>query len=125
VEENGQRYRIGSWTVRPGQVKALIEAWQEFTEWVLEKLPDGGEAFLLQDLDDPHDFISYAALTMPEKTEELLASAESASRMRGVMEMCERVQPHRMRVVVRSSARPSEDGAFSRALGGSTFMMGN
>ena len=109
MEENGQRYRIGSWTVRPGQVEAFIEAWQDFTEWVLEKLPDGGEAFLLQDLDDPHDFVSYAAVTMPEETEELLAGAESASRMRGVMELCERVQPHRMRVVVRSSARQSEE----------------
>jgi hypothetical protein len=108
VKEKGQEYRVGSWTVRPGQLDAFIEAWQEFAEWVLEQLPEGGGAFLLQDLDDPQDFVSYAALTMPERTEELLASAESASRMRSVMELCERVQPHRMQVVARPSAQESE-----------------
>jgi hypothetical protein len=109
VEEDGQRYRVGLWRVRPGQVEAFMEAWQEYTEWILEQLPDGGEAFLLQALDDPEDFVSFAALTMPERTEELLASAESASRMRGVMELCERVQPNRMQLVVRSPARRSEE----------------
>jgi hypothetical protein len=95
--------------VRPGQVEAFIEAWQEFSEWVVGKLSDGGEAFLLQDLDEPQDFVSYAVLMMPERTEELLASAESASRMRGVMDLCERVQPHRMQLVARASARRGEE----------------
>lgn len=69
-----------------------------------ENLPGGGEGFLLQDLDDSQNFVSVAALTMPERTEELLASAESASRMRRVMELCERVQPHRMQLVAHASA---------------------
>jgi hypothetical protein len=104
MKENRQRYRVGSWTVRPGQVEAFIEAWQAFAEWVVGKLPDGGEAFLLQDVDEPQEFVSYAALMMPERTEELLASAESASRMQSVMELCKRVQPHRMQLVAQSDS---------------------
>jgi len=108
VKENRPRYRVGSWTVSPGQVEAFIEAWQEFSDWVLEQLPEGGEAFLLQDLDQPQDFVSYAALTVPERIEELLASAESASRMRSVIELCERVQPHRMQLAAHATAEQED-----------------
>ena len=59
VKDNGQRYRVGSWTVSPRQVEAFIEAWQEFTEWVLEQLPEGGEAFLLHDLDEPENNVNH------------------------------------------------------------------
>ena len=58
-------------------------------------------------------FVSFAAVTLPETTEELLSSAESVSRMRGVMALCEGVEPHKMHLVARSLARQSE-ASFDR-----------
>ena len=59
----------------------------------------GGEAFLLQDNANPHEFISCAWSTMPEKTEELLAGTEFQAFMASMQELCEEIKPHRMHLI--------------------------
>jgi len=101
MEKIGQKYRSGSWIVRSGKIGEFIKAWQTSVEWLVEKHPDGwnGEAFLLQDTENPHKFISFAWSTMPEKTEELLAGTEFQALMAAMQELCEEIQPHRTQIV--------------------------
>jgi hypothetical protein len=101
VEKIGQLYRSGIWTVKPGKVEEFIKAWQMSVEWLVENHPDGwgGEALLLQDIGSSFKFISFAWSTMPEVTEELLSRTDFQSFMVNLQELCEEIQPHRMRVV--------------------------
>jgi hypothetical protein len=107
VTKIGQIYRSGIWTVKPGKVEEFIKAWQQSVEWLIKNLPVEwvGEAFLLQDTGSSYRFISFAWSTMPEKTEELLASADFQAIMAGIRELCEEILPHRMRVVGYSAAQ--------------------
>lgn len=104
MKKIGQVYRLGIWTVRPGKIEEFIKAWQMSVEWLVKNHPDewAGEASLLQDLESSSKFISFSWSTMPEKTEELLAGIEFRSFMAGIQELCEEIQPHRMRVVAYS-----------------------
>lgn len=107
MKKIGQMYSLGIWTVRPGKTEEFIEAWQTIVEWLVENHPDGwrGEASLLQDLGSSNKFVSFSWSTMPEKTEELLAGIEYQSFLAGIQELCEEIQPHRMRAVGYSASR--------------------
>jgi hypothetical protein len=50
VKNIGQRYRLGIWTVKAGNIPEFIEAWQSSADWIAQKLHDDGEAVLLQDM---------------------------------------------------------------------------
>jgi hypothetical protein len=107
VKKIDQMYRSGIWTVKPGKVEEFIKTWQTSVEWLVENHPGGwgGEALLLQDIGSPYKFISFAWSTMPEKTEELLVETEFQSFMASIQELCEEIQPRRMRVVGYSSSQ--------------------
>ena len=81
MKKIGQMYRSGIWTARPGKVEEFIKAWQTSVEWLVQNHPDGwrGEA--------------------------LLAGSEYQSFMTSIQELCEEIQPHRMRVVGYSVSR--------------------
>jgi len=107
MKKIGLMYRSGIWTVKPSKIEEFIKAWQTQVEWLVENHPSGwgGEALLLQDIGNPNKFISFAWSTMPEKTEELLAGTEFQSFMASIKDLCEEIQPHRMRVVGYSASQ--------------------
>jgi hypothetical protein len=94
----GQRYRLGIWTVNAGNIPEFIEAWQSSSEWIAQNLHDDGEAVLLQDIDDPRKFVSFAFATNLDKAEEVMSRTEFQELWSDVMALCEEVKPHRMQV---------------------------
>jgi hypothetical protein len=108
VRKMDQQYRAGVWIVKPGKVHEFIKAWKTQVEWLIENHPDGwnGAALLLQDNENSSKFLSFAWSATPGKTEELLAGDKFQSFMADIQELCEDVQPHRMRLAVSFTSQP-------------------
>jgi hypothetical protein len=98
VKNIGQRYRLGIWTVKAGNIPEFIEAWQSSADWIAQKLHDDGEAVLLQDIDEPRKFVSFAFATNLEKAEEVMSGTEFQVLWSNIMALCEDVEPHRMQI---------------------------
>jgi hypothetical protein len=92
----GQFYTQGRWVVKEAQQERFQAAWQELAEWTSANVTGalGGEARLLQYLDDPrrlHSFGPWASLRrsrpgelLPAFRSELGAYASSSSRSRPI-----------------------------------------
>jgi hypothetical protein len=76
VNNIGQRYRLGIWTVKADKVAEFIEAWQSSTDWIVQNLAEDGDAVLLQDTEDPGKFVSFAFSANLDKAEEVMSRAE-------------------------------------------------
>ena len=87
----GQLFRLGLWKVKPENSAAFVAAWQAVTEWLVHYLPGERGAVLLEDINDPGKFTSYAPISDFEKVEEMMAEAEFRKRMSKVMVLCEDV----------------------------------
>ena len=100
MEKIGRMYRSGIWKVRAGKIEEFISVWQTSVDWLIAQHPMGwvGEAVLLQDIDNSHKFISFAWSSMPGRTEEILSGIEYQPFMVKMRQLCEEIQPHRMRV---------------------------
>lgn len=99
MEKIGQGFRLGIWAVPSDKAAEFIEAWQSSSDWLAQHLPDERGAVLLKDTADPNKFVSYAPIGDPAKVEEIMSSAEFQELWSAVMEICDRVKPHTMRVV--------------------------
>ena len=99
MEKIGQPFRVGIWQVKPEKAAEFVAAWQSSADWLALKLLDEGGAVLLEDLNDPSRFISFAPVNDPEKVEEVLRSAEFQELWARVMRLCQDARPNRMRVV--------------------------
>jgi hypothetical protein len=99
VEEIGQRFRLGIWSVKPEKRAKFIEAWQTSTDWLSQRLPNERGAVLLEDTNDPDRFISFAPITDPEGANELMSGSEFQELWARVLHYCDDVKPHSMRVV--------------------------
>ena len=99
MEEVGKAFRLGIWSVPPGKASEFTEAWQSLSEWLLQHLPDERGSVLLEDRNDPSRFISFAPLADPAKVEEVMSGPEFQELWSAVMEICDTVKPHSMRVV--------------------------
>ena len=73
---SGQLFRLELWTVKPENTAALIGVWQATAEWLANNLPGERGAVLLEDINYPGKFISFAPIFDPEKVEEVMAEAE-------------------------------------------------
>lgn len=105
MEEIGQRFRLGKWIVKPEKRAEFIEAWQISSDWLIQRLPDERGAVLLEDTNDPAGFVSYASVTDPDRANKLMLGTEFQALWAKVMQYCDDVQPHSMRVVASVTGR--------------------
>ena len=108
MKKLGTLYRLGEWTVKPDKTSQFIEAWQAGVDWIAQNLSDDGEGILLQDIEDPNKFISFAFSVNHEKVQEALSHPEFQELQSRTRALCENVQPHRMQVVGYSSSSEDE-----------------
>ena len=99
MKKLGILYRLGEWTVKTDKTSQFIEAWQAGGDWIAQNLPDDGEGILLQDIEDPNKFISFAFSVNHEKVQEALSHPEFQEFMSKTRSLCEEVQSHRMQAV--------------------------
>lgn len=95
-------YTFGSWLVKPGKEGDFILAWETFGRWTSQNQPGmEGEARLLQDIDQPSRFVSIGGWSDMKKVEAWRDSTEFVVFFRKVSELCEEIQPHILKPVVR------------------------
>jgi len=97
-----QLYTHGRWVVKAGQEERFQAAWRELAEWTNANISGaiGGEAKLLQDLDDPTLFYSIGPWQSLEAIQAWRADAGFQARVGAVRELLESFEPHTLRLVV-------------------------
>ena len=98
----GQPYTHGRWVVKEGQQERFQAAWQDLAEWTNANINGavGGEARLLQDLDDPTRFYSFGPWENLEAIQAWRADAGFQDRVGRVRELLESFEAHTLRLVV-------------------------
>ena len=104
MKEIGRPIRLGMWTVNSDKVQEFIEAWQSSADWLTDNLPDNGEGFLVQDMENPNRFISFAFSDDLEMAQEVMSQIEYLDLFSKVRAICDDVQPHGMKIVGYSSS---------------------
>lgn len=111
MERIGQSYRLGVWGVPPEKADEFVEAWQSLSEWLADHLPDERGAILLEDTTDPTRFISFSTIDNTTKVDEVMSDPEFQDLMQVVMETCDTLKPHNMRVVRAVKVQPDTEGS--------------
>ena len=99
MKDIGQIFTGGSWQVKKGREKEFIEAWQQFVTWTGAKQKGAGEGRLLQDLEHPDRFMSFAPWENEERIAEWRSRPEFAAFVKTARELCEDIQPRTLKVV--------------------------
>ena len=105
MKEIGQSIRLGIWTVKADKIQEFIEAWQSSADWLGNNLPNNGEGFLVQDMESPNRFISFAFSDNLEKAQEVMSQIEYLDLFSKVRAICDDVQPHGMKIACYSSSK--------------------
>jgi heme-degrading monooxygenase HmoA len=98
----GKPYTHGRWVVKAGQEERFQAAWQETAEWTNANISGtvGGEALLLQDLDDPTNFYSFGPWDSLEAIQAWRADPGFQERVGRMRELLESFEAHTLRLVV-------------------------
>ena len=95
-------YTHGRWVVKEGQQEAFQSAWRELAEWTNASVDGavGGEARLLEDLDDSRLFYSFGPWESLEAIEAWRASDGFQQRVVRLRELLDAFEPHTLRLNV-------------------------
>jgi heme-degrading monooxygenase HmoA len=99
VGKIGQLYTAGTWRIKAGMEAEFIEVWQAFAAWTAENQAGAGEAFLLQDPEDPRSFLSFSPWDRVEHIVEWRSRPEFQAFVRKARELAEELQPRNMILV--------------------------
>jgi quinol monooxygenase YgiN len=102
MEDIGQPYTVGIWTVKPGKEAEFIQAWREFAEWTSKQGLGVGTGRLVQDTENPRRFISFGPWPSVEVIEQWRAMPEFKAFFEKVRELCDEIQPRTLKLVAHS-----------------------
>jgi len=98
-----QLYTHGLWIVKTGNEKAFIDHWSSFAQWTAKNYPGGGKGYLLQDLDNPQQFVSFGPWKDMETVNKWREDPEFKKFVSKARELCESFQPRSLKVVASST----------------------
>ena len=90
----GKPYTLGIWTVKQGNEKSFIAEWTAFSTWTNNNISRAGTAYLLQDRDNPRQFISYGAWESVDAIAAWRERPEFKAFVAKVRDLCEKFEPH-------------------------------
>jgi heme-degrading monooxygenase HmoA len=85
----GEPYTSGRWAVKPGQERAFIDRWTEFTQWSLESAPGAKHFALIQDANEPSRFLSFGGWADGEAVERWRSAPDFSERLGRCRELCD------------------------------------
>lgn len=97
-----QPYTLGRWFVKPEHGERFIEEWKSFARWTSANQSGAGTAYLLQDPDHPHQFISFGAWDNLEAISAWRQRHEFKSFVNRAKSLCDDFQPHTWRLAATS-----------------------
>ncbi|HXW99510.1 MAG TPA: antibiotic biosynthesis monooxygenase family protein [Methanomicrobiales archaeon] len=86
-------YAAGIWDVRPGNEKAFVEAWKEFSAWTALRQRGTGYGTLLQNPDHPSRFISFGRWDDLASLRAWQQQPEFRKSLGRFMQLCDQVTP--------------------------------
>ncbi len=102
MEHSRQPYTLGIWKVKPGNEQAFIAAWQALAIWTEDHFSSGGRGYLLQDDAQPQLFVSYGSWKDTQTIASWRATPEFQTFAAKAKILCEKLEPHSMRLVAAS-----------------------
>jgi heme-degrading monooxygenase HmoA len=91
-------YTTGSWTPKPGEEQAFVDAWREFAGWA-NRMPGAGTLRLARDSADATKFVSFGRWDNFETAHAWKASPEFRERMGRVQRHVAEFRPAELEVV--------------------------
>jgi heme-degrading monooxygenase HmoA len=91
-------YTTGSWTPKPGEEKAFVEAWLQFADWARQQ-PGAGTLRLARDMDDGARFVSFGRWESIEEVHAWKASPGFQERMRRLQQHVAQFVPAELEVI--------------------------
>lgn len=98
----GEIYTTGTWTPKPGEEKAFVEAWREFAGWAGEHA-GAGTLRLSRDLGDPTRFVSFGRWSSADAAHAWKADPEFGKRIGAVQQHVAAFAPSELEVVAEVS----------------------
>jgi heme-degrading monooxygenase HmoA len=95
-----ETYTHGTWTVKPGEEDAFVQAWTEFVTWA-SAMPGSGTFRLVRDIDEPARYMSFAPWESPDAQQAWKELPEFRDRIGRVRAHCEDFQPAVFELVTR------------------------
>jgi len=103
-----QPYTLGIWMVKAGNEQSFIEEWKAFAEWTSKNQRGVGSGYLLQDITNPHRFISFGNWENLDVIKEWRERPEFKAFVDKVKLFCEDFHPHTMKLVAASETADSK-----------------
>jgi quinol monooxygenase YgiN len=100
-----QLWTLGIWTAKAGQEQAFRDAWTEFADWTARHQRGAGQAWLLQDSQQPQRFISFGPWESPQAVDAWRSSPEFGTFVGRIRELCAEFQPFTLRQAVHIAGR--------------------
>ena len=94
-------YSSGVWKAKQGEEKQFEQAWTEFAQW-LGTMPGAGTARLVQDLDNPGSYISFAPWESLDAMHAWKSSPDFKEHMGRVQAHVAEFHPQEMELVAQS-----------------------
>ncbi len=95
----GELYTLGIWSVKPGNERAFIDAWQSFADWTCKHQSGAVHAVLLQDTEQPQRFISYGPWNDEKSIKEWRQRTEFQEFLKRARALCDNIEPLMMQSV--------------------------
>ena len=94
-----QPYTLGIWTVKEGKEQDFIAEWDRFANWTAKNQPGARDAYLVQDLNDPKQFISFGPWDNSEAIAAWRDRPEFKAFVAKVKGLCDDFQPRSLALV--------------------------
>ena len=88
-----QIYTLGIWTVKEGREQAFIAEWEAFAKWTAKNQPGSQDAYLVKDLNNPRQFVSFGPWDNAEAIAAWRERAEFKAFVGKVKDLCDEFQP--------------------------------
>ncbi len=102
-----QVWTLGIWTTKEGQEQAFRDAWVAFAEWTAQQQPGAGEAWLLQDVQQPGRFISFGPWQNADAVQAWRSRPEFGAFVARARELCAEFQPNTLQCAAHVRAAQS------------------
>lgn len=90
---------LAIWTVKPGNAKAFIRAWDDFAKWTAGNIKGARTAVLIQDIEDPQKFISFGPWENRDILMKWRDNPEFKNAFMTFRVLCSGIEPHMMQCV--------------------------
>jgi quinol monooxygenase YgiN len=89
MQTDARPYTSGNWLVKPDQVEAFLERWQQLIDHTLENCDVARSFVLIRDTEDPRHFLSFGEWSDVERMNAFRGQRRFRALFAGCLALCE------------------------------------